>query len=438
MTAMGESASHSADVIVAHPTRAARGSLAGMLWAIVAPLAVVALGKLFAPGGHGPPPWGIPAMLAVALPGIVYAFWAARRNRGPARARVANRSILLGEPGKQRVVSRADITSAFVMPLATGRERLDLELGGGERIEVEYAAGGAAKALRALGLDPSRHTTRVPLYAANAPLVYGAVGIAGGVFAWMMAAAIVHDAARGLVPFFETGLGIALAALTAIPFVLGGYALFQRPLVHVVIGREGVEIGLPSFSKKSRHVRFAETSRVTVEPVPGTRVHTFQIVLHVDDGEKVRFGYYYSPEATPPAEAVALRDAIDAARVQFAGALAPTGLALLDTKKDGSWLAGLRDVARAEASYRGAAIARERLVELVDDPRVSPRHRIAAAYVLKERGDDDGLARVRVAADTTASPKVRVALAAIADGTEDEHALEAAAQEESEREAHER
>jgi len=426
MAVMGERESHSATVTLSRPTRRARGAVAATVWGLLAPLAAVAVGKLVDPGG-GPPPFALLVLLGVAFPGIAAGLSWGRRGEGEVRARIANRSLLLGEGGNERVLRRDEIVSAFVSEQDNGRQRLELELADDERLLLDYPAGEAQRALAALALDPAHHATRIPLYGPNASVYHAVSGVFLGMVLWAMAGSIVHDLSpRG---FFSTALGTAIALVTTLPFLLGGYAFLRRALDHVVIGGEGVEVSYASgFARvRQRHLPFAEMVRVSVETEAIGRAPVTRVVAHMDDGEKVAIGHYPgAPSGTR--DATTLRDAIDAARVRFAKGEAPEALTWLEASRGGSWLAGLRDVARAEGSYRGLAITRERLLELLDDPRVAPRHRLAAAFVLKERNDEEGIRRVRVAADTTASPRVRVALASIAEGTAEDAALAEAAE----------
>jgi hypothetical protein len=54
------------------------------------------------------------------------------------------------------------------------------------------------------------------------------------------------------------------------------------------------------------------------------------------------------------------------------------------------------------------------------DPAEKPDLRIGASLALRAGLDDEGKSRLRVAAEAAASPRVRVALAAVAEGDDDE------------------
>jgi len=77
-----------------------------------------------------------------------------------------------------------------------------------------------------------------------------------------------------------------------------------------------------------------------------------------------------------------------------------------------AWIDDLRKLLR-EPSYRVAATSITMLAEIVDDVKRRAVDRVAAAVALAT--DDDGRARVRVAARGTADPDLRAALEQIAE-----------------------
>jgi hypothetical protein len=87
------------------------------------------------------------------------------------------------------------------------------------------------------------------------------------------------------------------------------------------------------------------------------------------------------------------------------------------------WVARLR---RVERSFRDAALPPDRLWSTVEDTSVEPSMRVAAAVALTPTLDTDGRSRLRVVAQSSATPKLRVALTAVVDGDDDllEEALE--------------
>jgi hypothetical protein len=95
------------------------------------------------------------------------------------------------------------------------------------------------------------------------------------------------------------------------------------------------------------------------------------------------------------------------------------------TRTRADWLAALTKLRDAEGGYRDAVVREDDLWRVVEDPSAPEDARGGAALLLRSSLDDAGKARVRVAAEATASPKLRVALDAAA-GDAQEEALRAA------------
>jgi hypothetical protein len=86
------------------------------------------------------------------------------------------------------------------------------------------------------------------------------------------------------------------------------------------------------------------------------------------------------------------------------------------------WLSALRQ-ASARADYRSVALGSEQLIGVLDSPDSPAESRIAAAAIL--RAQEDGPARVRVAARRAAAPGVDAALEELARAESDEETLAA-------------
>jgi len=83
--------------------------------------------------------------------------------------------------------------------------------------------------------------------------------------------------------------------------------------------------------------------------------------------------------------------------------------------------------------FRASTTSFDDLDAVLSDPTASLEHRLAAALALRSRADTHASARIRVAAEASAHPKVRVALAELATGDDADAAIEAALAEESSR-----
>jgi hypothetical protein len=80
------------------------------------------------------------------------------------------------------------------------------------------------------------------------------------------------------------------------------------------------------------------------------------------------------------------------------------------------WLEGLRQLASALPSFRDAAAGVDDLWQVLERPNSLPEHRAAAAAALAPSLDVEGRRRLRVAAELSSVPQVRVALEAAAKG----------------------
>jgi hypothetical protein len=138
-------------------------------------------------------------------------------------------------------------------------------------------------------------------------------------------------------------------------------------------------------------------------------------------------------EARAQAIAERIREAIAARREAIA--TAEIGALARARRPIEAWLTHLRGLLTRTETFRGEAPpSREALLQLVEDSTARPELRAAAAVAVTAAGQDDEAARVRlrVAADTSAAPRLRIALRAAA---ERDDAELAAAMEEIEGEA---
>lgn len=74
------------------------------------------------------------------------------------------------------------------------------------------------------------------------------------------------------------------------------------------------------------------------------------------------------------------------------------------------WLRALRTTKEETAGFRDHALPTDALWDIVSDGSAAPTARAGAAIALRSQLDDDGRARLRIAAETCASPKLRIAL----------------------------
>ncbi|MEO7095035.1 MAG: hypothetical protein ABI175_17380, partial [Polyangiales bacterium] len=120
------------------------------------------------------------------------------------------------------------------------------------------------------------------------------------------------------------------------------------------------------------------------------------------------------PEAMMIAERV--REALDR-KLEHRGALDPAILAR-PPGPAAQWIAALRELVREE-TFRDAGVHPSQLWEVVEDATMDVARRAAAAVALRPLLDDDGRARLRVAAKISAAPQLRIALETVASGDDD-------------------
>jgi hypothetical protein len=181
----------------------------------------------------------------------------------------------------------------------------------------------------------------------------------------------------------------------------------------VVVGRDGVRI---RWFWRSRFVPHRSIARVEKTD--------HSVVLYTADGEAIDLPL--RPKTKKPNEewsdeALGLYDRIERARKRDGdSAVDDAKLLERDARATKEWVAALRDPNRVETFRRGELDAAQ-LWRVVEDGDVEPERRAAAAVALSTSLDEGAKSRLRIAAKTSAEPKLRVALEAAAD--EDEPAM---------------
>lgn len=283
-------------------------------------------------------------------------------------------------------------------------------------VEVPSAAEGR-RLMRALGLDVDQTLGR---FMADSPL-YGRIP-------WAVVGA-----------YFLGLPGVALWALAQSSFALGGSVLllwyvgvliFGLP-TSITVGLDGV---LLSFLGRKQLVPLRELS--------GCAAEGRAVLLYRADGSSIRLsvqglagrrrgsrsdpGLPEMASAEGYARVIAgrIEEAIQKSRagastVEQVERALRSGAAIADRAK-----ALAAEMARGAAGFRGAPLAEEALFKVALDASERPGARAAAAAALSSSLNDEGRSKLRVAAEVVASPKLRVALEAAAEGDNDD--LEAA------------
>lgn len=184
--------------------------------------------------------------------------------------------------------------------------------------------------------------------------------------------------------------------------------------------RRELTVGLDGLEHVSRRGR----ALVRFTDLAGVRSEGTELVLELRDGREQRL----LADPSDPDERAAIEARI---REAMAVARAKTGdhsvaAALLDRagRSLSDWRAAAARVLTAATGFRDAMVGPDDLGAVLDDATATAEQRVAAAIALAQHPDHRP--RVRVAAETIASPKLRVALERAADGELDDGALESA------------
>ena len=188
--------------------------------------------------------------------------------------------------------------------------------------------------------------------------------------------------------------------LTLLPEVSDGG--FQRVA-------EGSEIGEPGDSIELQSV-------LTLIAPDGETV-----VLRLQGGKTYTIATRKSP-GQPTSEQSAFIERLTDAWEAYRAGIAPDALGLLARAGRGTldWVRGLRALGEGQGGYRGIGLTPDHLWRIAEDASAPRESRVGAALALRSTLDDEGRRRLRVAAESSASPKVRVALEATADEVDDE------------------
>jgi hypothetical protein len=174
--------------------------------------------------------------------------------------------------------------------------------------------------------------------------------------------------------------------------------------------------------------RLGERRFISYGALEGASVHGRQISLSVRPGKRLRLRLLGTGSEAEISRDALLRR-IEEAQAAFVASrdtegtealIAPGGRAVAE------WVRDIRALARAR-DYREARVETERLWNVVGDASAAPATRAGAAVALATAAENDARARLRVASEACADPKLRTALVRVADGASDEALAEALA-----------
>lgn len=415
---------------IAYPRRQRRAIGAAVLWTLAFPIVFTAIGKLVGQLMHlpkGPPSWLGAALLGGIGFGAVAATVAHRlaaARRGTIRRE--GDALVVERAGATRTIPMSDVDTGWTSKShAAPGDQVGVTLRGGETIIAEVPAGEGNAKLEELGLDASKRRLHLTLWSGLESVLMGFAGSILGLLAWLPLGGLGGDV---LTRLGATDLNAPLVFATLVPMMVLGALAMRRVKPEVTIGSDGVIVAGGSIRANKRYYPLDKVAGVEIVRAANARNQTQTVVkLRMIDGSDADIATFLSTARTEALadtlanrvrEAMAARDAAPVAEAS----------SLLDDVGGGvgAWLGSLRELAAQGDGYRSTALTRDRLVALVDDGRAALRRRIGAAVMLAEKGDAEGLARVRIAADASASPRVRIALEKVAERAIDEASIEEA------------
>lgn len=378
---------------------------------------IVVLAALLGLGGPLPPllayPLGGLGLLTYLWPPLLGAglFVGRLRTFGGGAARVEDGALVVDGPAALRV-PRADVAQAAVVP---GRG-LRVEDRAGREIDLSMSDQDAHALIDALDLEPAEHRYR---------------------FAWRKRSARWGSFALAFLGLsFVAGLPMILATGAQASMLGVGCMLASSPwLVAELVSRwwssRSLEIGLDGVLARSRLGR----SLLRFEDLRDVVAEHDALRITTNDGTVHRV----LTDADDEAMRAAMRDRLREARAiaSSRGGEGSVARAMLErgTRSMGAWRGELASILTAAKGFRAASVNSDELAGVMDDTSATAEQRIAAAIALG--AVPENRARIRVAAETSVSPKMRVALDALAEGEHDDAIFEAALEEAAEAEQRE-
>jgi len=361
------------------------------------------------------------------------AWWFSRVSRRPSdlagELRATREGIFVRG---QQLVSRREITRAFVSPAASHGTFVRIErkgvLSGPIDLKVKNVAEGRAL-LHALGLDATQSASNFSIAAISTKqrarrTIASILGLVAMVVAGVSAA--IARRALGLPPGALGAIGVAgviayavllLQLLTPTKVVVGADGvlirwLWQKRFVPIadIVSAEVVDGEPTSFNQSPILVRvhlrsgapmdlFADVARSG--PMAPSGLQRFARMRAEILAERIN-------------EAVAGRGESDASALAF-----DVGLLRRSDRAIDEWVSALRALRSNVQTFREPGVVLDQLWKVLEDVRATPEKRAAAAVVLSPHLDEGGRERLRVAAEATVAPKLRVALEAAAEDDDD-------------------
>lgn len=338
------------------------------------------------------------------------------RRRG--EARLQGKMLELRAKNGSTKIPRKKLRAGWV-----GQEGLELETRAGNVLRLRGTpADDARRLLAEAGLDARQRTLQLRL--GTSDFLTAMLYLVGPGVAYAGAIALVG----ALIRLFELPRGnafvVGMLYLTPLLFGLlrGGVRAFLAPAL-LTIGADGVKI---EQNLTTTFLPFAKIRDWTLQPDG--------VTFLLRDGTSVRArGRHLTLDGKSSAVAERLEEARKVHLAGHAGEEARLHLAR-GSRPLHEWRAALRGLL-ARGDYREAPLSEDELRQVLSSPDEAAELRLGAALALQERAPAEIKARLRVAAEACANPKLRVAFEALARGKDEDEALLAALEEPERRRA---
>jgi hypothetical protein len=339
------------------------------------------------------PPWGVLIEQALATALLVVFGMNTYPLRRAGALRVDERGLhFAGEP----LAARRDIASAYVLSERSALRIVRRRWQPSFDVEFEDEAD-ARRLLDALGFGVLQSTVSFHAYwgSLRRMILVGAV-ISGGEYLALISR--------------------TLNWLPATVYAFAGLALLMRFRTRVEIGSDGLLLR-----------RLGERTFVPYGALECASIEQYAIVLFLRSGKKIILGSGSSARDAQTRQALVQR--IEEALMAYAQGGDSTGTEALVApggREIPVWVSETRALARAR-DYRKVRVDTERLWRVVNDASAQPATRAGAALALSSAPDGETRARLRVASEACADPRLRLALGRVADGAADDDLEEALA-----------
>jgi hypothetical protein len=343
--------------------------------------------------------------------------FARRSVRSTAIVRIDQQGIWVDD---KLVLRRERIHSGATHALAGGevrvvfKGRLDLVSAIAGVRSVSFLAPSASHArtmLESAGVDAER---RILTTVFLRPRHISTVALAAVIFVGLSVG--LTRALRYMGAIAGTYEAMLVALLTAV-VVLGGYVALIRAVL--VVGTDGLEMRQ---AFRIRYVPFDQVADVTR--------NRDALVVVLRTGESIHLVRSLPIEPVGSFGESDLAIDVDLLRTRIVDAMHThersrraferTVLLGRNSRSATEWLASLRALGEGEVGYRTNSLPVEELRRIVSDSNCANDVRVGAAVALRVVAREDAVSRIRVAAETTASPELRRLLNDIADEGDDE------------------